>query len=224
MFGSSPPPQSEETPFRPRSPYACAKAYTYWMAVNYREGYNLFISNGILFNHESPRRGETFVSRKITQALARILAGKQQVLYMGNLAAKRDWGYAPEYVEAMWRILQQESARDYVIGTGEAHSVQDFLEEAFGYVGLDWREFVKIDQRYFRPTEVDVFIADARKASADLGWEPRIRFQDLARIMVDADVRSVGLEPPGEGERVLRAHKLPISSGIERTAVGPSRE
>jgi GDPmannose 4,6-dehydratase len=143
---------------------------------------------------------------------------------MGNLAAKRDWGYAPEYVEAMWRMLQQESARDYVIGTGETHSVQDFLEEAFGYVGLDWRQFVRIDPRYFRPTEVDAFIANATKAREELGWQPRIGFKELVRIMVDADARNLGLEPPGEGERVLRAYSLPISSVVERTAAGPSRE
>ncbi len=203
MFGNSPPPQSEQTPFSPRSPYAAAKVYAYWMTANYREGYKMFACNGVLFNHESPRRGEIFVTRKITQAVARILAGKQEKLYLGNLQAKRDWGYAPEYVEAMWLILQQDEPQDYVIGTGEAHSVQEFLEEVFAYVDLDWRKHVEIDPRYFRPTEVEYLVADPSKARAGLGWEPRVTFKELVRIMVDADLEALGLEPIGEGQAIL---------------------
>jgi len=203
MFGATPPPQKEDTPFWPRSPYACAKVYAYYMARNYRDGYGMFACNGILFNHESPRRGETFVTRKITRGIANILAGKQQYLYMGNLDARRDWGYSPEYVEAMWRILQQEKPDDYVIGTGESHSVKEFLQEAFDYAGLDWEEHVRIDPKYFRPTEVESLIADAGKAKQNLGWKPQITFRDLTRIMVDADLRVAGLEPPGEGDRAL---------------------
>lgn len=197
MFGNAPPPQNENTPFHPRSPYAAAKVYAYWMAVNYREGYNLFACNGILFNHESPRRGQTFVTRKITRAIAEILAGRQQYLYLGNLEAKRDWGYAPEYVEAMWLILQQEVPDDYVLGTGECHSVQEFLEEAFNYVQLDWRQYVKVDSRYFRPTETELLLADSKKASERLGWKPKVTFKELVRIMVDADMEAAGLKPPG---------------------------
>ena len=204
MFGAAAPPQSETTPFHPQSPYACAKVYAYWMAVNYREGYDLFACNGILFNHESPRRGETFVTRKITRALARILDGKQDKLYLGNLAAKRDWGYAPEYVEAMWRMLQQDEADDIVIGTGETHSVQEFLDEAFAYVDLDPQRYVEIDQRYFRPTEVDVLLADTAKARKQLHWEPKVTFKELVRIMVDADIAAQGGTPPGEGKRILQ--------------------
>jgi len=203
MFGNSPSPQNEETPFRPRSPYAIAKLYAYWTAVNYREGYNLFACNGILFNHESPRRGETFVTRKITRAIANILAGKQKVLYLGNLNAKRDWGYAPEYVEVMWKILQLNEPEDFVIGTGEAHSVKDFVEEAFSYAGLSFEKFVEIDPRYFRPTETEELIADPEKAQRKLCWEPKIRFEDLVKIMVDADMRKIGLEPIGEGDEIL---------------------
>ena len=203
LFGSAPAPQSESTPFQPQSPYACAKVYAYWMAVNYREGYNLFACNGILFNHESPRRGETFVTRKITRAIARILAGRQKELYLGNLKAKRDWGYAPEYVEAMWLMLQQDCPGDFVIGTGETHSVQEFLEETFAYVDLDWQEYVEIDPRYFRPTEVDVLLADASRAKEKLGWEPKVTFKELVRIMVDADMEAIGLEPIGEGKQIL---------------------
>jgi len=203
MFGDAPPPQNENTPFRPRSPYATAKAYGFWMTRIYREGYGLFAVNGILFNHESPRRGETFVTRKITRGVAHILAGKQDKLYLGNLDARRDWGYAPEYVEAMWLMLQQDEPDDYVIGTGEPHSVREFLEEAFSYVGLDWRDYVEIDPRYFRPLDVENLIADASKAREKLGWEPRITFEDLVRIMVDADMEAIGLEPPGKGKRVL---------------------
>lgn len=203
MFGAAPPPQNEKTPFQPRSPYAAAKVYAFWMAVNYREGYGLFTSNGILFNHESPRRGQTFVTRKITRAIADILAGRQQYLYLGNLKAKRDWGYAPEYVEAMWLVLQQEKPNDYVIGTGKSHSVEEFLEEAFDYADLDWKERVKIDQRYFRPTEVEMLVADPKKASKELGWNPKITFKELVRIMVDADMEAVGLSPLGEGKAIL---------------------
>ena len=206
MFGNVPPPQNERTPFRPRSPYGAAKVYAYWMTVNYREAYELFACNGILFNHEGPRRGETFVTRKITRALAHILAGKQKKLYVGNLEAKRDWGYAPEYVEAMWRILQQDEPDDYVLGTGEAHSVKEFIGEAFSYVGLDWQDFVEIDPRYLRPTEVDVLIADATKARQKLLWEPKITFKDLVHIMVDADLEATGLNPIGEGNKILQTN------------------
>ena len=206
MYGSAPPPQNEETPFEPQSPYAAAKVYAYWMTRNYRQGYGLFACNGILFNHESARRGETFVTRKITRALAAILAGRQQFLYLGNLEAKRDWGYAPDYVAAMWKMLQQDEPNDFVIGTGEAHSVRDFLDEAFGYVNLDWHDVVRIDRRYFRPTEVDYLLADASRARKVLGWEPRIRFRDLVRIMVDADLELADLQPPGEGRQALEAN------------------
>jgi GDPmannose 4,6-dehydratase len=204
MFGNSPPPQNEKTPFRPRSPYAIAKLYAYWMTANYREGYNLFACNGILFNHESPRRGETFVTRKVTRAIANILAGKQRVLYLGNLNAKRDWGYAPEYVEIMWKILQLDTPQDFVIGTGEAHSVRDFVEQAFSYVNLDFQKYVKIDRRYFRPTETEELVADPRKAKKELDWAPKIRFEDLVKIMVDADMRKAGLEPIGEGDACIK--------------------
>lgn len=206
MFGAASPPQSEETPFRPRSPYACAKVYAYWMVVNYRIGYELYTCNGILFNHESPRRGETFVTRKITRAIANIIAGKQKKLYLGNLKAKRDWGYAPEYVEAMWLMLQQNRPDDYVIGTGEAHSVQEFLEEAFAYADLDWQDYVEIDPRYFRPTEVEFLLADPIKAKKKLGWEPKVTFRELVKIMVDADMEAIGLQPPGGGKKVLEGN------------------
>lgn len=181
-------PQTEQTPFYPRSPYACAKVYAYWITVNYREAYNIFACNGILFNHESPRRGETFVTRKITRAVARIKAGLQKELYLGNLDAQRDWGYAKEYVEAMWLMLQQDTPEDYVIATGETHSVREFLEEAFTCAGLNWEDYVKIDPRYFRPAEVDLLIGDASKAKAKLGWEPRVHFRELVKIMVQADI------------------------------------
>ena len=203
MFGSAPPPQSETTEFHPRSPYGAAKVYGYWMTVNYREAYSLYACNGILFNHESPRRGETFVTRKITRAVAHILACRQEKLYLGNLEASRDWGYAPEYVEGMWRVLQQDTAEDFVLGTGESHSIDEFVVEAFGYAGLDWREFVDTDPRYIRPAEVDILLADASKARIKLGWEPKITFRELVRIMVDADMESVGLKPAGEGFRIL---------------------
>lgn len=184
-------PQSEKTPFYPRSPYAAAKVYSYWMTVNYREAYNLFACNGILFNHESPRRGETFVTRKITMALARIQYGVQKKLFLGNLDSKRDWGFAGDYVEAMWLMLQQEKPDDYVIATGETHSVKEFLEEAFSYAGLDWKKYVEIDQRYFRPTEVDILIGDAGKAKKQLKWMPKVKFKQLVHMMVDADMEHV---------------------------------
>lgn len=182
-------PQTEATPFHPRSPYGCAKVYAYWITVNYRESYGLHASNGILFNHESPRRGETFVTRKITRAVAHIQAGLQDKLYLGNLDAKRDWGYAREYVEAMWRMLQQDQPDDYVIATGETHSIREFLDVAFGHVNIDWHKHVEIDPRYYRPAEVDLLIGDPAKARRKLGWEPRTRFVDLVRLMVDHDVQ-----------------------------------
>jgi GDPmannose 4,6-dehydratase len=206
MFGAATPPQNEDTPFQPQSPYAAAKVYSYWVTKNYRQGYHLFACNGILFNHESPRRGETFVTRKITRALASILAGKQEVLYLGNLEAKRDWGYAPDYVAAMWKMLQFDRPEDFVIATGESHSVREFLDEAFGYVNLDWHEYVQIDQRYFRPTEVDFLLGDCRRAREILGWEPRVHFKELVRIMVDADMELAGLKSPGEGSEILEKH------------------
>ncbi len=191
MFGASPPPQDEATPMRPRSPYAIAKLYAYWAVINYREAYNLFAVNGIMFNHESPRRGETFVTRKITRALARIKLGLQKKLYLGNLEASRDWGYAPDFVEAMWLMLQQETPEDYVIATGETHSVKEFLEAAFAHLDLDWRDYVEIDPRYFRPTEVECLLGDAAKARARLGWRPRVTFKELVKIMVDADLQAL---------------------------------
>ncbi len=203
MFGSAKPPQNENTIFQPRSPYACAKLYSYWMAKNYREGYNLFICNGILFNHESPRRGENFVTRKVTMGVASILAGRQKALYMGNLSAKRDWGFTPEYVDAMYRMLQQKSSDDYVVATGETHSVQEFIKEAFAYVGLDWKKYVKIDPRYYRATEVDVLLGDNRKAKKQLKWSPKVTFKDLVKIMVDADMRKAGITPVGEGDAII---------------------
>ena len=182
-------PQHETTPFHPRSPYGVSKVFAYWATVNYREAYHLFACNGILFNHESPRRGETFVTRKITRAVAHIKLGLQKKLYLGNLDAKRDWGYAPEYCEAMWMILQQDKPDDYVIATGETHSVKEFCEEAFAHAGLDWNEYVEIDKRYYRPAEVDLLIGDSAKAKKILGWEPKTRFKDLVRLMVDADLK-----------------------------------
>ena len=203
MFGSAKPPQSEITQFEPRSPYAAAKVYAYWITRNYREAYDLFASNGILFNHESPRRGETFVTRKITRAVASILTKKQKHLYLGNLDSKRDWGYAPEYVEAMWLMLQQDTPDDYVIGTGETHSVREFLNEAFGYVGLNWEDYVRIDERYFRPTEVDLLLSDPSKATKHLNWKPKVKFNELVRIMMDADLELMGLKCPGEGRKIV---------------------
>jgi GDPmannose 4,6-dehydratase len=195
-------PQREDTPFYPRSPYGAAKVYAYWMTVNYRESYKLHASNGILFNHESPRRGETFVTRKITRALARIKAGLQKELYLGNLDAKRDWGYAPEFVEAMWLMLQQDEGGDYVVATGETHSVREFLEEAFACVNLDWKEFVKIDPRYYRPAEVDLLIGDASKAKRVLGWQPKTTFKELVKIMVQADQDLLAMQLSGKSVRL----------------------
>ena len=230
MFGNAPAPQGETTPFQPRSPYAAAKVYAYWMVVNYREGYKLFACNGILFNHESPRRGETFVTRKITRAIANIVSGKQKKLFLGNLNAKRDWGFAPEYVEAMWLMLQQDHPEDFVIGTGESYSVRQFLQEASSYAGIEieWKGkgieekgvikslssaldghlrvgdvIIEKDPKYMRPTEVEFLLADARKAREKLGWSPKITFNELVRIMVDSDMEHLGVTPPGEGEKIL---------------------
>ena len=230
MFGSSPPPQNENTTFHPRSPYAAAKVYAYWMAVNYREGYNIFACNGMLFNHESPRRGETFVTRKITRAVSNIIAGKQKKLYLGNLDAKRDWGFAPEYVECQWLILQQDQPDDYAIGTGESHTVREFVENAFEYAGiqLEWQgegvnekgivqsispdidqdiktgsQIVEVDPQYFRPAEVDFLLADASRAQEKLNWKPRVTFNELIKIMVDADLELIGMNAPGEGKKIL---------------------
>ena len=233
MFGDALPPQNEETHFRPRSPYAAAKVYAYWMTVNYRNGYNMFACNGILFNHESPRRGETFVTRKITRAVANIVAGKQKRLYLGNLEARRDWGFAPEYVVCQWLMLQQDKPEDYVIGTGESRSVREFVELAFrqGGIELEWNgeganekgivhsltsnlqlstsikigeTVIEIDTKYFRPTEVDFLRADITKAQKRLGWTPKVMFEELVKIMVDSDMRLAGLKPLGESEKILR--------------------
>ena len=230
MFGAAKPPQNENTVFYPRSPYAAAKVYAYWITVNYREGHSMFACNGILFNHESPRRGETFVTRKISRAVAAILAGKQDKLYLGNLSAKRDWGFAPEYVECQWLMLQQDKPEDYVIGTGESHTVREFVELAFHYAGIEieWNGegteekgivrsvspgkawpvktgdvLVEIDPRYFRPTEVDFLLADPSKARKQLGWEPKITFRELVRIMVDADMEMMDITSPGHGVKTL---------------------
>jgi GDPmannose 4,6-dehydratase len=197
MFGNAPAPQSEQTVFQPRSPYAAAKVYAHWMTVNYRDGYRMFACNGILFNHESPRRGETFVSRKITKAAARIKLRKQDKLFLGNLDSKRDWGYAPDYMEAVWLMLQQDQPDDYVIATGETHSVRDFLDEAFEHIKIDWKKHVEIDSRYYRPTEVDELLGDASKARKKLGWQPKVKFKELVRLMVDADLRAE-TEKPGD--------------------------
>jgi GDPmannose 4,6-dehydratase len=191
MFGSAPPPQSEATPFQPRSPYAVAKVAAYWTAVNYRDAYGMFVSNGIMFNHESPRRGETFVTRKISRAVARIKAGLQDKLYLGNLDARRDWGFAPDYVEALWQMMQLDEPADLVLATGENHSVREFLELAFSHAGLDWGPYVEIDPRYFRPTEVKELLGDASKAARVLGWQPKVGFEELVRIMVEADVAAL---------------------------------
>lgn len=193
LFGDAPPPQNEETPFRPRSPYGTAKLFAFHTTKNYREAYGMFAVNGILFNHESPRRGETFVTRKITRGIADILAGRADKIYLGNLDARRDWGYAPEFVEAMWRMLQQEAPEDFVIGTGEAHAVREFCELGFQHAGLgNWQQYVAIDRRYFRPTEVEHLLADPRKAKEKLGWEPKVKFSDLVKIMVDGDMKNNG--------------------------------
>lgn len=235
MYGDAPAPQSEETPFCPRSPYAIAKVYSYWMAKNYREAYGLFACNGILFNHESHRRGETFVTRKITRGLAQILAGKQKKIFLGNLDSKRDWGYAPEYVQAMWLMLQQDSSDDYVVGTGESHSVREFIEFAFSYVGIEieWlgngvnekgviktiingfgsalsigEVLIEIDPRYFRPTEVCLLQADATKAAKKLGWKSKVTFKELIKIMVDCDMEALGLAHPQEGKDVHSKNEM----------------
>jgi len=194
-------PQTEKTPFHPRSPYACAKVYSFYQTVNHREAYGLFACNGILFNHESPRRGETFVTRKITRAAARIKCGLQDKLYLGNLDAKRDWGFAGDYVEAMWLMLQQEEPDDYVVATGQTHSVREFLDEVFGYLGLDWHQYVEIDPRYFRPSEVDLLLGDAGKARRVLQWEPRVSFRELAYRMTDEDMKMA------KRERAVQAHE-----------------
>ncbi|MDV3347449.1 GDP-mannose 4,6-dehydratase [Leptolyngbyaceae cyanobacterium CCMR0082] len=188
-------PQKETTPFYPRSPYACAKVYAHWQTVNYRESYNMFACNGILFNHESPRRGETFVTRKITRAVARIVAGRQKELYLGNLDSKRDWGYAKDYVRAMWLMLQQDEPGDYVVATGETHTIKEFLDIAFNYVNLDWHDYVKFDPRYLRPAEVDILIGDPTHTQETLGWQPSIDFSGLVKLMVDADLEAIGLDP-----------------------------
>lgn len=221
LFGGvSEEPRNENDRFYPKSPYACSKVFAYWITVNYREAYNLFACNGILFNHESPRRGKRFVTRKITRAIAHICAGLQNKLYLGNLNAKRDWGYAPEYVEAMWLMLNRDKPEDFVIATGETHTVREFAEEAFNYAGFDieWvgkgieekgidkrtgKVLIEIDPRYFRPVETEVLVGDYLKAKEKLGWEPKIRFKELVKIMVDADMRAIGLDPPGEGDKII---------------------
>jgi GDPmannose 4,6-dehydratase len=208
MYGAAAPPQSEATPFHPRSPYAVSKVAAHWYAVNYREAYGMFVASGILFNHESPRRGETFVSRKVTRAAARIKLGLQDKLYMGNLEAKRDWGFAGDYVEAMWRMLQAEKAADYVIATGEAHAVRELLEVAFGHLALEWGKYVEVDPRYFRPSEVDHLCGDPSKARKELGWEPNVRFAELVKMMVDHDLELA------RQERTLReAGHVPVARG-----------
>ena len=205
MFGASPPPQSERTPFYPRSPYGAAKVYAYWMGVNYREAYGLHVTNGILFNHESPRRGETFVTRKVTRAACRIKLGLQQKLFLGNLDARRDWGYAKDYVEAMWLMVQQPQGDDYVVATGVSHTVRELCELAFGHVGLDHRDFVDIDPRYYRPTEVDFLLGDPSKAKRQLGWEPRTSFEELVKLMMEADLELAERERrAGAGPAVSR--------------------
>ena len=193
-------PQTEKTPFYPRSPYGCSKVYSFWQVINYRQAYDMFACNGILFNHESPRRGETFVTRKITQAATRIKLGLQKKLYLGNLDAKRDWGFAGDYVEAMWLMLQQDRPDDYVIATGQTHSVREFLDEVFGCLDLDWSEYVEIDPRYFRPTEVDFLLGDSSKAQKELNWKPKITFKELARMMTDADMKLA------KKEKILKDH------------------
>ncbi|PSN17016.1 GDP-mannose 4,6-dehydratase [filamentous cyanobacterium CCP5] len=212
-------PQTETTPFYPRSPYACAKVYGHWQTVNHRESYGMFACNGILFNHESPRRGETFVTRKITRAIARIVAGQQKQLFMGNLDAKRDWGYAKDYVKAMWLMLQQDEPDDYVVATGETHSVEEFLDLAFGYVNLRWQNHVAFDERYLRPAEVDLLIGDPSKTKEKLGWEPSVSFEELVRLMVDADLRAIGLVPMNGSEprpiTDMATIRIPGETGIQ---------
>lgn len=193
-------PQSETTPFYPRSPYSCAKVYAHWQTINYRESYGLFACNGILFNHESPRRGETFVTRKITRAIARIVAGKQKKLFLGNLDSQRDWGYAKDYVKAMWLMLQQDEPDDYVVATGETYSIKKFLDIAFEYANLKWEDYVEFDPRYLRPAEVDLLIGDPTKAKTKLGWEPSVTFEQLVHLMVDSDLKALGLPPSGDSQ------------------------
>jgi GDPmannose 4,6-dehydratase len=201
MFGAAPPPQSESTPFHPRSPYAVAKVAAFWATVNYREAYGMFATNGILFNHESPLRGETFVTRKVTRAVARIKAGLQDKLFLGNMDAKRDWGYAPDFVEAMWMMVQHDRPDDFVVATGETHSVREFVEAAFSHAGLEWEPHVEIDPRYFRPSEVESLLGDPSKAERELGWRPRVKFEELVQIMVDADVATLEDQLAGRVER-----------------------
>jgi len=209
-------PQTEKTPFYPRSPYACAKVYSFWQTVNHREAYGLFACNGILFNHESPRRGETFVTRKITRAACRIQCGLQEKLFLGNLDAQRDWGFAGDYVEAMWQMLQQDKPDDYVIATGESHSVREFLDEVFGYLQMDWHRHVEIDARYFRPAEVDLLQGDASKARRLLGWQPRVGFRELARLMVEADLKIA------QRECAVRDHD--VRAGNSKSEIHPKSE
>ncbi|MBF0459228.1 MAG: GDP-mannose 4,6-dehydratase [Nitrospirae bacterium] len=243
MFGAAPAPQNELTPFCPRSPYAAAKVYAYWMTVNYREGYGMFACNGILFNHESPRRGETFVTRKVTMSVAAIIAGKQKRLYLGNLDSKRDWGFAPEYIYCQWLILQQDKPDDFAIGTGETHTVREFVEHSFDYAGIEieWKGdgvnekgivkslstshgsalntgdvIIEIDSGYFRPTEVNVLLADIRKAAETLNWQPRVTFKELVKIMVDADMEAAGMASPGQGKKILAEKGLDWTNpGVE---------
>lgn len=205
VFGSSLPPQNEKTEFHPRSPYAVAKVFSFNIARMYREAYGIFACNGVLFNHESPRRGETFVTRKITRGIARIKAGLDKKIYLGNLKAKRDWGYSPEYVQFMWQMLQKEKPDDYVVATGQSHSIEEFLQESFAYSGLgDWRNYVEIDSRYFRLAEVENLIGDSSKAERELGWHVKVGFMDLVKIMVDADFKKLNLIPPGEGDAIIK--------------------
>ena len=206
MFGNSPPPQNELSAFEPRSPYAIAKLHAYWMSNIYREAYNLKVCNGILFNHESPRRGGTFVTKKIAQGVANIVAGNQRLLFLGNLDSSRDWGYAPEYVEAMWLMMQEDELSNYVIGTGQSYKVKEFVRKSFDYVGLDWEEFVKIDQRYVRPVEVDNLCADPQKANRNLNWDPKINLDGLVSIMIDAELENLSQPSPGLGKKLLDKH------------------
>jgi GDPmannose 4,6-dehydratase len=208
-------PQKETTPFYPRSPYSCAKVYAHWQTINHRESYEIFACNGILFNHESPRRGETFVTRKITRAIARIVAGQQRKLYLGNLDAKRDWGYAKDYVKAMWLMLQQQEPDDYVVATGETHSIREFMDVAFGHVNLDWHDYVEFDPRYLRPAEVDLLVGDPTKAKEKLGWEPSVTFEELVKLMVDADLRAMGQDSPnGDGSHPGENAVIPRHVGV----------
>ncbi len=223
MFGASPSPYNENTPFRPRSPFAAAKAYAFSMTEMYRENYHLFACNGILFDHESPRRFETSPTRKTTRSIAHILAGKQKNLYLGTLEPKRDWGYAPEYIDAAWRMLQQEKPDDYVIGTGVSHSVGEFVSEAFGYVGLDWEQYLKKDDRP-HSSGGKTYVADASKANRELGWRPKVTFKELVRIMIDADMEVLGLNPPGEGKAILARHKLNMTDRASGNPTGGLEE